>query len=102
MIAPRKEDPSPLETTPLPLLAVVMEIQRTLGSLTQAVETLNDSQKTTQSELTYVVGKVRKAGTDRTIVWVVGLGIIEIIGFVGWLINSAIAILPSLLHPDGV
>lgn len=72
----------------------VMEIQRTLGALTQTVETLRESQKAMQNELASIAQKVH---TAQTIVWVVGVGIMAVIGFVGWLINGAIAILPSLL-----
>lgn len=87
------EGPPPQESTGLPLMAV-MEIQRTLGALTQAVEILRESQRAMQSELTAIAQKVH---TAQTIVWVVGVGIMAVIGFVGWLINGAIAILPSLL-----
>jgi len=89
------EGPPPQEATGLPLMAV-MEIQRTLGSLTQSVENLRETQRSMQAELTTVCQKVN---TAQTIVWIVGVGIMGVVAIVGWLVNNAIAILPSLLAP---
>ena len=74
----------------------VMEIQRTLGSLTQSVETLRENQKAMQSDLTDVCQKVK---TAQTVLWVVGVGIMGVVALVGWIINNAIAMLPTLLKP---
>lgn len=74
----------------------VMEIQRTLGSLTKSVETLCEVQKSMQSELSEVS---RKVSNFQTALWIVGAGIMLVGGIVGWLIDKAIDVLPGLLAP---
>lgn len=89
------EGPPPAqENGALPLMAV-MEIQRTLGSLTQAVEHLKEAHRQTDAKVNEVAQKVH---TAQTIVWVVGAGLMAIIGLAGWVISNALQVLPDLIN----
>ena len=89
------EGPPPPEAATLPLMAV-MEIQRTLGSLTKSVESLTESQKTMQADLSAVSQKVSNA---QTAVYVIGVGVMAAIALLGWIIDKAVEVLPTLLPP---
>lgn len=89
------EGPPPQEGTTLPLMAV-MEIQRTLGSLTQSVENLTAAQQRMDGELTTVANKVSQA---QTVVKVVGAILTAAILFTGWLIATVIGPLLERMFP---
>jgi hypothetical protein len=90
------EGPPPAsEGTGLPLVAV-LEIQRTLGILERSVQNLTETQKAMQIELT---GVCQQVNTAKTVIWVVGAVIAGTIGLVGWIVSSAIAVLPTLMKP---
>jgi hypothetical protein len=93
------------------MLQSIMEMQKTQGQLVEAVQSLRESQRETQTRvgsMAHDIGTLaqqvatlaQKVHTGQTVVWVVGVGLSGIVGLVGWLITNAIAVLPSLLSPN--
>ena len=80
----------------------IMEMQKTQGQLVEAVQSLREGQKETQSRVETLTREVdslaQKVNTAQTVVWVVGAGLAGAVGIAGWAVTNAIAVLPSLLN----
>jgi hypothetical protein len=75
-------------------LQAVMEMQKTQGQLVEAVQALQGAQKETTTKVDGIATKIH---TAQTVLWLVGVGVVAIISLVGWIITSAISMLPSIL-----
>jgi hypothetical protein len=84
------------------MLQSMMEVQKTQGQLVEAVQALREGQRDTQARvetLSREVGAMgQKVHAAQTVVWVVGAGLAGIVGFAGWAITNAIAVLPAVLN----
>jgi hypothetical protein len=84
------------------MMQSIMEMQKTQGQLVEAVQSLREGQRETQARvetLSREVGAMgQKVHTAQTVIWVVGAGLAGIVGFAGWAITNAIAVLPTVLN----
>jgi hypothetical protein len=84
------------------MMQSIMEMQKTQGQLVEAVQSLREAQRETQSRVDTlsrdVGGLAQKVHTAQTVVWVVGVSLAGIVGFFGWAITNAIAVLPTVLN----
>ena len=126
------------------MLQSIMEMQKTQGQLVEAVQSLRESQRETNSRVDTLDKKIdaldskvnaldakvnaldlkvsvldskvgalgdnvdvlsrqvtvlgQKMHTAQTVVWVVGAGLAGTVGFFGWTITNALAVLPAVLN----
>lgn len=84
------------------MMQSIMEMQKTQGQLVEAVQSLRESQRDTQCRVDTVSQQVgvlaHKVHTAQIVVWVVGASLAGMVGFLGWAITNAIAVLPAVLN----